>query len=57
VALNVGDAPMALSLGEVGFGEGRIVAGSGAPPQEVVTETEIQPHGWVIIAPNLSFTG
>ncbi|MBP1822741.1 DUF3459 domain-containing protein [Mycobacterium sp. OAE908] len=51
VALNIDDAPMRVSLGELGFGQGRLVAGSGAPPQEVVTEHVIEPHGWLIIAP------
>jgi cyclomaltodextrinase / maltogenic alpha-amylase / neopullulanase len=27
------------------------VAGSGAPPQSVVTEAVVEPHGWLIIAP------
>jgi cyclomaltodextrinase len=51
VGLNVDDAPMTLPLSEFGVGEGQIVAGSGAPPQTVVTQTEIEPHGWLIIAP------
>jgi cyclomaltodextrinase / maltogenic alpha-amylase / neopullulanase len=51
VALNIGDAPLSLSLPELGFGAGRLLAGSGAPPQSVVAETEIAPHGWLIIAP------
>ena len=28
-----------------------IVAGSGAPPESIVDEAEIEPHGWLIIAP------
>jgi cyclomaltodextrinase len=51
VALNVDATPMALSMSELGFGDGRIVAGSGTPPQTVVAQTEIEPHGWLIIAP------
>jgi len=51
VALNIDDAPLSLSLPELGFGAGQIVAGSGAPPQSVVGEAEIAPHGWLIIAP------
>jgi cyclomaltodextrinase / maltogenic alpha-amylase / neopullulanase len=51
VALNVDDSPMTLSLSEFGLDEGQIVAGSGAPPQEVLVQTEIEPHGWVIVAP------
>jgi glycosidase len=52
VALNVDDEPMSVSLGEVGgHGEGRIIAGSGAPPQDVISSAEVEPHGWVIIEP------
>jgi cyclomaltodextrinase / maltogenic alpha-amylase / neopullulanase len=51
VALNIDDAPWSLSLPELGLGDGQIVAGSGAPPQDVVTRADIEPHGWIIIAP------
>jgi glycosidase len=52
VALSVDDGPLSLSLAELGFGAGEIVAGSGAPPESVVSEVEIEPHGWLIIAPS-----
>jgi len=42
---------LSLSLPELGFGRGQIIAGSGAPPQSVVSEASIEPHGWLIIAP------
>ncbi|HVQ50815.1 MAG TPA: alpha-amylase family protein [Mycobacterium sp.] len=51
VALNIDDEPLSLSLPEVGFDAGRIVAGSGAPPESTVGDAEIEPHGWLIIAP------
>jgi glycosidase len=51
VALNIDDAPLSLSLPELGFGAGQIVAGSGAPPESMVDEADIEPHGWLIIAP------
>jgi cyclomaltodextrinase / maltogenic alpha-amylase / neopullulanase len=51
VALNVDAAPLPLSLAELGYGSGEMVAGSGAPPQAVVTQAEVEPHGWLIIAP------
>jgi cyclomaltodextrinase len=51
VALNIDEAPLSVSLSEFGFGQGQIVAGSGAPPQSVIDSAEIQPHGWLIIAP------
>ena len=51
VALNIDDAPLPVSLSELGFGQGQLVAGSGAPPPSVVAEAEVEPHGWLIIAP------
>jgi glycosidase len=51
VALNIDDTPLPVSLPELGIGAGQIVAGSGAPTHSVVGETEIAPHGWLIIAP------
>lgn len=51
VALNTDDAPMPVALGELGVGAGRIVAGSGAPPEQVVGHAEVAPHGWLVLAP------
>ncbi|RDH79094.1 DUF3459 domain-containing protein [Mycolicibacterium moriokaense] len=51
VALNIDDAPMSLSLPDFGWTDGRIAAGSGAPPQDVITSADIEPHGWLIIEP------
>lgn len=51
VALNIDDAPMPLSLPALGLGSGRIVAGSGARPADTVAETEVAPHGWLVIDP------
>ena len=51
VALNTGDAPLTVSLADAGFGEGEVVAGSGAPPQTVAGDFAVEPHGWLIIAP------
>jgi len=48
VALNIDDAPMRV---QVGFDQGQVIAGSGAPPQSVATDFEVPPHGWLIIAP------
>jgi len=51
VALNIDDAPLSVPLPDLGVGAGRIVAGSGAPPESVVQTAEVAPHGWLIIAP------
>jgi glycosidase len=52
VALNIDVAPMRVSLSDFGIANGRIVAGSGAPPENVSSRAEIEPHGWLIIAPS-----
>jgi glycosidase len=51
VALNIGDEPMSLALADLGLGESQVVAGSGAPPPAVVAAPQIEPHGWLIVAP------
>ncbi|MGV0746336.1 alpha-amylase family protein [Mycolicibacterium sp. XJ870] len=51
VALNIDDAPLRLSLPELGVPSGQVISGSGAPPQDVVSQTEVPPHGWLIIEP------
>ena len=51
VALNIDEAPLSLSLPELGFGQGRDRRGIGRAAAVVVVHTEIAPHGWLIIAP------
>ncbi|BBY42483.1 alpha-amylase family protein [Mycolicibacterium celeriflavum] len=51
VALNIDDEALPISLPDLGFDRGEVLAGSGAPPADVVTTTEVGPHGWLIIAP------
>jgi len=51
VALNVADEAMPISLADLGFAAGEVVAGSGAPPLEVVVDTAVPAHGWLILAP------
>ena len=51
VALNVDDVAMPLSLPSLGFAAGEMVAGSGAPPSEVVVDAVVPPHGWLVLAP------
>ncbi|MGB3481435.1 MAG: alpha-amylase family glycosyl hydrolase [Mycobacterium sp.] len=45
VALNIDDAPMALDQA------GQVIAGSGAPPAELVQQTQVPPNGWLILSP------
>jgi cyclomaltodextrinase / maltogenic alpha-amylase / neopullulanase len=49
VALNIDDQPFELPLTD--FGAGRVVAGSGAPPEDVVHTAVVAPGGWLVVAP------
>jgi cyclomaltodextrinase len=51
VALNIDDSPMRVRLAELNLEPAQIVAGSGVPPQEVVDEISVEPHGWRILRP------
>ncbi|UMB71956.1 alpha-amylase family protein [Mycobacterium paraterrae] len=48
VALNIDDKPLQVRLDS---GSAEVVAGSGAPPQEVIRELTVEPHGWRILQP------
>jgi glycosidase len=50
VALNLDETVLRMSLSEFGLGSGRIVAGSGAPAEDVVESVDVEPHGWAVIA-------
>ena len=52
IALNVGDTALSVSLPELGIAGGEVLAGSGAPPQDMITHIEIGAHGWLVIAPH-----
>ncbi|OFJ53649.1 alpha-amylase family glycosyl hydrolase [Mycolicibacterium grossiae] len=54
VALNVDDAPMHVRLADHGVTSGRVVAGSGAPAEDVVTEVHVAAHGWAIVSDHRS---
>jgi glycosidase len=51
VALNIDDEPLRLVLSELGTTRAEVVAGSAAPPSEVVTTVVVEPHGWRILRP------
>ncbi len=51
VALNIDDEPLRLSLPKLGTPRARLIAGSTAPPDEVVDTVLIEPHGWRILRP------
>ena len=48
VALNIDDAPLRVWLKS---GPAEVIAGSGAPPHEVVDSVTVEPHGWRILQP------
>jgi cyclomaltodextrinase / maltogenic alpha-amylase / neopullulanase len=50
VALNLDETVLRMSLSEIGLGSGRIVAGSGAPAENVVESVDVEPHGWAVLA-------
>lgn len=51
VALNIGDEPMRVRLAELGHQYGVVIAGTGAPPEQQVTETGVPAQGWLILRP------
>jgi cyclomaltodextrinase / maltogenic alpha-amylase / neopullulanase len=51
VALNIDDEPLHLALAELGTKRAQVVAGSAAPPQEVVDAVVVEAHGWRILRP------
>jgi cyclomaltodextrinase / maltogenic alpha-amylase / neopullulanase len=51
VALNIDAAPLHVVLAELGSPRAQVVAGSGAPPQEVVDAVDVEEHGWRILRP------
>ncbi|MDT7734023.1 MAG: cyclomaltodextrinase / maltogenic alpha-amylase / neopullulanase [Mycobacterium sp.] len=48
VALNIDETPMQVRLER---GPAEVIAGSGAPPLEVVKTLAVEPHGWRILRP------
>lgn len=52
VALNIDDEPLRLSLPELGSPRAQVLAGSTAPPEEVVDNVTVEAHGWRILRPS-----
>lgn len=51
VALNLDDAAAPLPVAELTGRPAQVLAGTGAPPQETVSHTEIAAQGWLILSP------
>jgi len=49
VALNLDDVPMPLPVAELTGRPAEVLAGSGAPPPEVIARTEVPPQGWLVL--------
>jgi cyclomaltodextrinase len=49
VALNLTDAPLNVRLSEIGRREAVVLAGTAAPPEQVVEQAVVGPHGWLIL--------
>ncbi len=51
VALNIDAAPLHLRLAKLGIGRAEVIAGTAAPPQQMVDAVDVEPHGWRILRP------
>jgi cyclomaltodextrinase / maltogenic alpha-amylase / neopullulanase len=51
VALNIDDEPLRLAASKLGVNRVEILAGSAAPPQEVVDTVAVEAHGWQVLRP------
>ncbi len=51
VALNLTDHPMRVGLNDLARGDALVIAGTAAPPEQVVSETSVPAHGWLILQP------
>jgi hypothetical protein len=49
VALNLADTP--LTLRQLGGRNAQLMAGTGAPPEQVVSATKVPAHGWQVLRP------
>jgi cyclomaltodextrinase / maltogenic alpha-amylase / neopullulanase len=52
IALNVDDAPLLISLNDIGFRRGQVLAGDAAPAQADVEAAIVGPHGWLVLRPS-----
>ena len=51
VALNIADSPLSLTASELGCDAAQVLGGAGMPPEAVVREPVVEPHGWLILRP------
>jgi glycosidase len=51
VALNIDDVPMRLPVATLIGRPAQLVGGTGAPPEEIVSEVVVPPQGWLVLRP------
>ena len=51
VAVNIDDVPFSLPVETLIGRRAQLVAGTGAPPEEAVSTTEVPAHGWQVLRP------
>ena len=51
VALNLTDAPLRVSLPDLDCAAAEVLAGTDAPPAEVLRAAVVAPHGWLVLQP------
>jgi glycosidase len=52
VALNIDNVPYALPVETLTGRRAQLLAGTGAPPEKVVSTTEVPAHGWQVLRPS-----
>lgn len=52
IALNLEDSPMPLAVETLTGRRAQVIAGTAAPPQEVISETAVAPNGWLVLRPD-----
>lgn len=57
VALNIDDDPMAVPVAELTGRQAEVLAGSGAPPPEVLAQALVPPHSWLVLRPDRASPG
>jgi glycosidase len=51
IALNLGDEVMGVPVAELTGRTAEIIAGTAAPPREVVSRAEVPANGWLVLSP------
>ncbi|MCV7175540.1 alpha-amylase family glycosyl hydrolase [Mycolicibacterium sphagni] len=52
VALNIDDTPLSLPVAELIGRQAQLLGGTGAPPEEIVSDVVVPPQGWLVLRPS-----